>query len=531
MFTKNDVSQIKKHKLTVKNMEQQLRNFEEGFPYLELVKPAVPGDGIIQVGEEDKKKIIENFEKQQNSVRMLKFVPASGAATRMFKDLYDLLNNYKGTEQEYLELIKEHKFPSIYYFFEHLYEFAFYNDLIEKLKEKGNSIENITKNHDFIEVLKTILYEDGLNYGNLPKGLLKFHKCKEEERTPVEEHIIEAIHYAQQKNMVRLHFTVSPEHKSLFKSLVKDLKKKYEKNFNVKLDIDFSEQSPSTDTIAVNMDNTPFRDSQGNLVFRPGGHGALIYNLDDIDADLVFIKNIDNVSHDRLKSDTYTYKKLLAGILMNYQSRIFEYVKMLKKGKLNAGQIEEMANYLQKELFVLLPENFVSLDLAAKTKYLLAKFDRPIRVCGMVRNEGEPGGGPYWAKNNDGSISLQIVESSQFNPGSVEQKKLIAKSTHFNPVDLICGVRNYKGRRFQLYRYVDSNTGFISKKSKDGKDLKALELPGLWNGAMSDWNTIFVEVPISTFNPVKTIYDLLRNEHLHETQLLADDNKPANILI
>lgn len=260
------------------------------------------------------------------------------------------------------------------------------------------------------------------------------------------------------------------------------------------------------------MDNTPFRDKNGNLLFRPGGHGALIENLNDVDADVVFVKNIDNVVPDSFKCSTVIWKKVLAGVLVTLQEKIFGYLNLIETGKYSHSQIEEMIHFLQNELCIRKPD-IKDLEDAELILYIKSKLLRPIRVCGMVKNVGEPGGGPFLAVNPDGTVSLQVLESSQIDMNDPQKKALFEKGTHFNPVDLVCAVKNHKGEKYNLPDYVDKNTGFISHKSKDGRELKALELPGLWNGAMSNWNTVFVEVPISTFNPVKTVNDLLRPEH------------------
>ena len=361
-------------------------------------------------------------------------------------------------------------------------------------------------------MVSALLETAGLNYGALPKGLLKFHKYPEGPRTPMEEHLAEGALYAAGKSgKVNVHFTVSTEHRELFKKLVTEKVDDFAKRYGVNYYITFSEQKPSTDTIAADMDNQPFRDN-GKLLFRPGGHGALIENLNDLDADIIFIKNIDNVVPDRLKADTVTYKKLIAGVLVTLQKQVFEYLTLLDSGKYTHDQIMEMLQFLQKKLFCKNPET-KDLEDSVLAIYLKNKFNRPMRVCGMVKNVGEPGGGPFLAYNSDGTISLQILESSQIDMDDLEKKEMFEKGTHFNPVDIVCAVRDYKGHKFDLVKYVDKATGFISYKSKNGKDLKALELPGLWNGAMSDWNTVFVEVPLSTFNPVKTVNDLLREQH------------------
>jgi hypothetical protein len=361
--------------------------------------------------------------------------------------------------------------------------------------------------------IATLLGEEGLSYGKLPKGLLKFHKYEDGARTPVEEHLVEGALYAGGKNgNVNVHFTVSPEHRPLFEALVAKVAPKYEKKFGVKYSVSFSEQKASTDTVAANPDNTPFRGKDGKILFRPGGHGALIENLNDLDADVIFIKNIDNVVPDRLKAETVEYKKLIAGVLVSKQKKAFQYLELLDSGKYTHAQLEEIIRFLRDELCCRNPE-LKDLEDAELAIYLKKKLNRPMRVCGMVKNVGEPGGGPFLAYNQDGTISLQILESSQIDKNNAEYLQMFQNGTHFNPVDLVCAVKDYKGNKFNLTKYVDSQTGFISSKSKDGKELKALELPGLWNGAMSDWNTIFVEVSLGTFNPVKTVNDLLRPQH------------------
>lgn len=434
---------------------------------------------------------------------VVKFVPASGAASRMFKNLFEFL----GADYD----VPETKFEKT--FFEQIEKFAFYNDLnaaCEKAFEKN--IPALMAEGDYKAVVAALLEAAGLNYGALPKGLLKFHRYEDGSRTPLEEHLVEGALYAANKNgKVNVHFTVSPEHRRLFENLVADKAAVYAKKYGVDYNVTFSEQKPCTDTIAADMNNQPFRDN-GKLLFRPGGHGALIENLNDLDADIIFIKNIDNVVPDKLKGDTVLYKKLIAGVLVVLQQKAFAYLELLDSGRYTHEQVLEILQFLQKKLFCKNPET-KNLEDAELVLYLKEKLNRPMRVCGMVKNVGEPGGGPFLAYNSDGTISLQILESSQIDMDDPEKKEMFEKGTHFNPVDLVCAVRDYKGHKFDLVNFVDKATGFISYKSKNGKDLKALELPGLWNGAMSDWNTVFVEVSLSTFNPVKTVNDLLREQH------------------
>ena len=435
--------------------------------------------------------------------KIVKFVPASGAASRMFKNLFEFLGaDYSEPTTDF-----EKKF------FSRVHDFAFYDELNEAcIKNTGKDIDTLIAEKNYKAVVANLLESAGLNYGALPKGLLKFHRYEDGVRTPLEEHLVEGALYAAGKTgQVNVHFTVSTEHRALFQQLVDEKVAAYSSRFGVQYQVSFSEQKPSTDTVAADMENKPFRDN-GKLLFRPGGHGALIENLNDLDADIVFIKNIDNVVPDRLKADTVTYKKLLAGALVTLQKKAFEYLELLDSGHYSHEQLETIIRFVQQDLRCRRAD-IKNLEDADLVIYLRKKLNRPMRVCGMVKNVGEPGGGPFLAYNPDGTVSLQILESSQIDMKDPEKKAMFEKGTHFNPVDLVCAVRDYKGNKFNLLNFVDKATGFISYKSKNGKDLKALELPGLWNGSMSDWSTVFVEVPLSTFNPVKTVNDLLREQH------------------
>lgn len=491
--------------ITEKQIEEQLACFSKGFPFLEITASASVEKGIHVISKEDQDGLMNEWDAYlEEGKKVVKFVPASGAASRMFKNLYEFLS----------APYNEPTTPFEKQFFEGLNKFAFYDVLNACcIEHTGKDIPALLLGKGYKQIVAFLLGEPGLNYGQLPKGVLLFHRSEKEVRTAMEEHLAEGALYAKNNlGKVNLHFTVSPEHRVLFESLIAKKRESFEQRFSVDYDVSFSVQKESTDTIAVDMDNNPFRNADGSLLFRPGGHGALIENLNDIDADIVFIKNIDNVVPDTFKFSTVAYKKLLAGLLVRLQKQIFDYLQLIESGKYAHDQIEEMIHFLQNELNVRNP-SIKLLEDAELVLYLKRKFNRPIRVCGMVRNSGEPGGGPFFAVNPDGTISLQILESSQIDLNDPQKKALFEKGTHFNPVDLVCGVKNYKGEKFDLLKFVDKNTGFISKKSKDGRDLKALELPGLWNGAMSDWNTVFVEVPVETFNPVKTVNDLLRPEH------------------
>ncbi|HBX50193.1 MAG TPA: DUF4301 domain-containing protein [Bacteroidales bacterium] len=515
MFSKEDLSQIKERGIAVSDVESQIEKFKKGFPFLNIVKPASAGDGILKLNENTLKEFINVYENALPENKIIKFVPASGAATRMFKALFNFLEIYHGTGTEYADFITDRSFFSMFNFFENISTFAFYNDLKALFLEKGEDIEKILERQEYQKIIEFLLFPEGLNYANLPKGLIKFHKYDGFSRRPIGEHMVEGAQTCKLKDKtVHIHFTVSTEHKKNFKEICLKEKKFYESEYDSHFELSFSEQKSSTDTIAVDLQDKPFRNADGSLLFRPAGHGALIENLNDLEADAIFIKNIDNVVPDRLREQTNIYKKALAGLLFYYQNKIFSYLGYLDATpKLENEMLLEMIDFIKDGLFVALPDNFEKKSKADKIEFVREKLNRPIRVCGMVANEGEPGGGPFWVENADGTASLHILESSQIDQKNKKQKELWEKATHFNPVDLVCATKNYKGKKFNLQKFVDPKTGFISIKSKDGKDLKAMELPGLWNGAMSDWNTIFVEVPIITFNPVKAIWDLLRKEH------------------
>ncbi|MBO5664704.1 MAG: DUF4301 family protein [Bacteroidaceae bacterium] len=503
MISKADQALLSKKGISAEQVSEQLKTFKTGFPFLKIEAAATIGKGVLAPSQQEIDgylKVWDNYCAEGNAI--LKFVPASGAASRMFKDLFAFLS-------------AEYDVPTTDFeknFFANIEKFAFYGDLDETCrKNKGLSVKELVESGQYKDVVFNLLDFTGMNYGSLPKGLLKFHTYECCPRTSAEEHFVEGALYAATDGVVKLHFTVSPNHKALFEELVAERKAYYEEKFSVKYDITFSEQKQCTDTIAVDAENAPFREN-GAIVFRPGGHGALIENLNDIDADVIFIKNIDNVVPDRLKADTVTYKKLLAGILVSAQKKAFEYVRLIDSGNYTHEQVEEMIRFLQNDLQCRCSDikDMEDCDLVL---YLRKKFNRPMRVCGMVKNVGEPGGGPFLAYNQDGTVSLQILESSQIDMNNADAKAMFENGTHFNPVDLVCAVKNYNGEKFNLPEFVDKNTGFISHKSKNGRELKAMELPGLWNGAMSDWNTMFVEVPLVTFNPVKTVNDLLREVH------------------
>ena len=476
MFTPQDLKQIADHGLTPERVEEQVENFRRGFPFLKVVRAASPGDGVLVLDGAEVDAAVARYDAAVAGLRVVKFVPASGAATRMFKELFEFVN--EGKRGKGIDVLLEN-----------IERFAFWPELRAVLPPEADDRATVDA-----------IVNEGLNYGHKPKGLVTFHAYPDGARKAVEEHLVEGAAYAASNGVVRLHFTVSPEHMEAFRTLLAEKVPQYEARYGVRYDISFSVQKPATDTVAVNPDNTLFRQEDGSLLFRPAGHGALIENLNEIDADLIFIKNIDNVTTDARRGDTVRYKKVLAGVLLDLQGRAFEYLKALEVG---GAELEPIAEFIEKQLCVKLPAEYDS-------ALLRAVLDRPIRVCGMVRNEGESGGGPFWVGNPDGTESLQIAESSQIAPDDLP---LMQSATHFNPVDLVCGVRDSKGCKFDLRRYTDPATGFISSKSSGGRDLRAQELPGLWNGAMAKWNTVFVDVPVTTFSPVKVVQDLLRPQH------------------
>lgn len=517
MFTEKDLKQITDKGLTPEKIEKQIANFKQGFPFIILSAPATPDNGLNSYSNEEAISLSKHFDDHYKDYEILKFVPASGAASRMFKHLFEFRQTYNKTPENIEKYKSDQGFNSVFNFFTNINKFAFYNQLKKLMSDDGLDLDKLVSDYDFNPVLDFFITEKGMNYASRPKGLLLFHDYPDEPRFSVEEHLVEGAHYSTDKSDVsRVHLTVSPEHQSKFENAVNDKKGKFEQKYDVKFDINFSQQKPYTDIIAVTPDNQPFRNGDGSLLFRPGGHGALIENLNDLKGEIVFVKNIDNIVPDRLRDTTYLFKKVIGGLLFKLQDKTFEYLDLLDSGNLSDEELEQVLNFAKNELKIFIPDAYVGYDKMDKLDFLYNKLNRPIRICGMVKNEGEPGGGPFWVIDSDDNQSLQIVESSQMDLSDETQKDIIAKATHFNPVDLVCGVKDYKGENFNLKEFVDPHSGFVSLKSQNGKSLKAQELPGLWNGAMADWITIFVETPIITFNPVKTINDLLRPQHQPE---------------
>lgn len=505
MFTKEDLQQISQKGISEAEVLSQLKRIEEGFPFLELKGAAAVGNGIMKPTDEETDAYCAKWDAYLAAGHTVtKFVPASGAASRMFKDLFAFLSASYDEPQSDTE--KQ--------FFANLDKAAFKEALDDACTVLyGLDIESLKAEKRYKDIVAALLGDEGLGYGQKPKGVLQFHAYDDCVRTPVEEHLVEGALYARSADgKVHIHFTVSPQHRALFQNLVESVVPRYEEAYDAAYDVTFSEQKSATDTIAAAPDGTPFRNADGTLLFRPAGHGALLSNLADISSDVVFIKNIDNVVPDRLKGDTVRYKKLLAGVLVSVQQQIGEYLAELRQSQ-DPAAARKVLPFLESTLCCTSDATATMTD-AELREYVERKLRRPIRVCGMVRNVGEAGGGPFLAVSADGSVQPQILESSQIDTSDPEKKRMFEEGTHFNPVDLVCALRDSDGKPFCLPDFVDPQTGFISEKSKDGRPLKALELPGLWNGSMSDWNTIFVEVPLSTFNPVKTVSDLYRPEHL-----------------
>ena len=515
-LTEEDQQLIKEKGSNPEYIQQQLEIFRKGVPFAQLDRPCTIGDGITQLTSTDLEHYAQTFQEAKASCRITKFVPASGAATRMFKTLMGFLEQTSTQPPDILVkdvISKSTDSKLLEQFFQHLESFPFYKDLELELKSKGITTNKNTWIQHAQTVLELLLFSPGLNYAQLPKGLLKFHRYSDHSRTPLEEQIMEGIAYARDfSDTVRIHFTISPEHEQRIHEHLAQIRKRLEDQ-DIQLDITFSYQRSSTDTIAVDLNNCPFRDSQGKLIFRAGGHGALLPNLNDLKGDIVFIKNIDNVVPERLADQVNLYKEALGGFLVTIQDQIFTYLRQLSQSEIHTELFREAFDFAKKTLGVTIPSHIHNQSLDKQQRFLIDRLNRPLRVCGMVVNAGEPGGGPFWVTHQDGSYSLQIVESSQVDPESPAQQAILKTSTHFNPVDLVCGVKDFQGKSFDLLDFSDPNTSFISLKSYHGKEIKALELPGLWNGAMAHWNTLFVEVPAFTFNPVKTVFDLLRPEH------------------
>jgi len=505
MLTNKDLIQLKEHGISADKAAKQLETFIKGIPPMYVITAASVGNGIRIIGPEDQKQLIALYDAKKPPLDIVKFVPASGAATRMFKVLHTFLDTYDPEVEKFKKYLKESSDKQLLAFFSALQDFAFTGQVRKKIRENHLDYKRSNIGQRNFYFVETLLKEEGLNYAALPKGLIPFHKYAKYAVTAFEEQLYETAYYATAKEDAYLHFTFSENHVEKFKKEFEAVKKRVSKKTKTKFHISYSFQKKETDTLAVGEDNMPFRDKDNNLVLRPSGHGALIENLNDVNADIIFIKNIDNVVAQEYVPEIAHYKKVLAGKLLWLQHKIFGYLELLEKNKVTTDHINEITSFIWNQLNLKgIPEG---------KSELMFVLNRPLRVCGVVKNTGAPGGGPFWVQGETGITTLQIVEMAQMNTNSELQKGIVNEATHFNPVDIVCGIRDYKGGKFDLTKFVDSKSGFISNKSQGGKPLKSLELPGLWNGAMAKWNTALVEVPLKTFNPVKTVVDLLSREH------------------
>jgi len=513
MLEKKDLIYLKEKGIDQEQINNQLNSFKKGFDFVNLVKPAVVGDGINVLSEGDEARFINLYDEASKTKSIVKMVPASGSASRMFKDLFAFMDNYKGSYDEYLSLVQQKGRGSINDFFVNIADAPFYNRLTELIFNDNKSLKTLLEKKNYIEIIEYILTKKkGLNYADTPKGLVDFHIYRDFVRTPFDEHLVEGALYCNNGEISKIHFTISEKYDKLFRARLKKVSKVFEKRFGIKYDVSFSYQESTTDTISINSMGDLVRDNNGDILLRPAGHGALINNMNNLDADLVFVKNIDNVAPDRKNNDTIKYKKIIAGVLIHVQKEIFEDLKILESNNVSDVKLNEISD-LVNLLVVADSVKELAMSKSEKIEYYKNILNRPIRVCGMVKNEGEPGGGPFWANLPDGTEKLMIVESAQIDFENPEQDAIVKASTHFNPVDLVCGIKDYKGNKFNLKDFVCKEQGSLSTKFYMGKEIKIQELPGLWNGAMANWNTIFVEVPLSTFTPVKTVFDLFRIEH------------------
>lgn len=507
-----DFVQIYNHGIPMQNIQKQLSIFKDGIAKTILDRPATINDGILKLSSEDFEKNALFFDTNKSNLILEKFVPASGAATRMFKFLNEFLTEFDINNESVNAYINRKKDTELSLFIIGMDKFPFFKELDSKLRSEHKDFESLDNSYKNYYFIKLLLQSDYFDFANKPKGVLPFHKYANHIATPIEEHLNECALYATVNGNSNLHFTVSKTHQKQFEAIVNSTKDKIEKQSNTKISVGYSYQNQATDTITVDSKNNPFRDKNNELVFRPGGHGALIENLNNQDADIIFIKNIDNIIQNNVETVTLC-KKALAGILIRLQQQVFTYLKAIDANQIHENDIAEIITFLKEELHIEMSKGFQKFTLENKILKIKTKLDRPIRVCGMVKNEGEPGGGPFWVRDTKGKLSLQIVETSQVDLSNPKQEKILAKSTHFNPVDLVCGIKNYNKTKFDLTRFIDHEAGFIVTRNTSGKVMKSYELPGLWNGAMAKWLTVFVEVPLITFNPVKTVNDLLKPAH------------------
>ena len=511
-FSASDIKHIESLGLSVSEVNKQLNSYKFESSYVNLKSSATIGDGIIQLSDVELDRFIQYFEDEKSVLSIVKFIPASGAASRMFKILHEFLDNYDPQKETINSYINKNKMTELFLFFVTIEKLPFHDLAVDKMRTLIADYDLLNLDQKRLLFVKTLLEESYLNYSNIPKGLLPFHKYKNHTSTAFEEHLFEAAKYASVNGKATLHFTITKMHLEQFESKLAAIQKSVESKTNTSFEITFSNQESTTDVLAVDLKNQPFRLNK-KLLFRPSGHGALIKNLNQMDADIVFVKNVDNVVVNKYLDEIARYKKVLAGLLLNIQKQAFAYAKALESKDISKDEIVEIVGFLTQKLNIKISSQFEKYANKYKIEFLKSKINRPIRVCGMVKNESEPGGGPFWVKHDNGDVSLQIVEASQVDVNLKNQKSILTNATHFNPVDIICGVKNYKGQAYDLEQFIDSKAYFVTTKTKYGRKLKTLERPGLWNGGMGDWNTIFVEVPIITFNPVKSVNDLLKFTH------------------
>lgn len=512
-FSEKDLLQIAQKGLDTEEVQKQINIFKRGNIKVDISEAATLGSGIVECSKSRGAEFQKTFEQAKGDLEIIKFVPASGAATRMFKSLHNLVSEFNPSEESietYLSRKNNKDLDKLYSGYKNL---PFYEEVLVVTKENHKDFSELNHGEQFLVLIENMLSLKGLGLSDLPKGLVPFHKYPDHIATAFEEHLVEASKYIATNGIVKLHFTVSEGHREKFEAEYERIKDRLQEKSKLEFDITYSHQDPKTDTIAVTEHNDVFRTEDGGLFFRPGGHGALIENLGNIKADLAFITNIDNVSTEENIDEQVFFRSALGGKLLEVQRLCFDYLEILESAAVNNEKISEILSFLKEELFFTTPNNFETLNLNEQARILKVKLNRPLRVCGMVKNEGEPGGGPFLVKDDQNKISLQIIEGAQIDKKNNEQLRILQESTHFNPVDIVCGLRDKNGRSFNLNDFVDERMSFIAEKTKDGKPLKALERPGLWNGAMAKWNTVFVEIPVSTFNPVKTVADLLKDSH------------------
>jgi len=512
-FSQKDITQIQEKGLSLKEVEDQIAIFKRGNKAVKILAAATVGNGISQVDNKQAEKLICIYNDLKHNLKLVNFIPASGAATRMFKELYVFVENFDPEKDSFQEYFKRNENKKLESFLNEIHKLPFYEEALFSANKNYVDFKSSSSDTQKYYLVRSMLFEPGLQLGNFPKGLVPFHKYKEYTATAFEEHLYEAGNYSQKNNKVNLHFTISREHLEKFKNEYDAIKNRVEEQTGTSFQIGFSFQDSKTDTIAVDTSNETFRSPDEELFFRPGGHGALIKNLNNLDADLVFIKNIDNLVTAENRKEVAFYKNMLAGNLLKIQQECFYYLEILDAGDFSEISLQQIIQFSKDKLSLSFSSNFESFSELEQIQNLKQFLNRPLRVCGMVKNEGEPGGGPFLVEFENGDASLQIIESAQIDASNPQQHEIAQNATHFNPVDLICGLKDYKGEKFDLNEFVDPEMSFISSKTKDGKELKALELPGLWNGAMAKWNTVFVEVPVTTFNPVKTVADLLKPSH------------------